>query len=143
MKVLIVDDSAVIRERLIDLLSEIKGIGLIEIARDTTEARQVIDVMRPDAVVLDIRMPGGSGVDLLKEIKKETPGTFVIMLTSYPLSQYRKRCFESGADVFLDKSIQFTKIKGIFKGLIDRKKTEGSLPYATSAMGSLKMPPGG
>jgi DNA-binding NarL/FixJ family response regulator len=65
---------------------------------------------RPDVVILDIRMPGGNGIEVLREVKKLDPAPKVIMFTNYAHAQYRKKCEEAGADFFLDKSTEFDKL---------------------------------
>jgi DNA-binding response OmpR family regulator len=68
-------------------------------------------------VILDIRMPGGSGMDVLQAIKREKQAPMVIMLTNYPYPQYRKKCLGLGADYFFDKSTEFEKVTELFKQL--------------------------
>jgi DNA-binding NarL/FixJ family response regulator len=118
MKVFIADDSPIVYERLINMLSKLKGIEIIGKAQDVDEATNSIQRLKPDAVILDIQMPGGSGIDILKHIKKEQPATVVIILTNYPYPQYRQRCMDEGADFFFDKSTEFDKITRVFKQLV-------------------------
>jgi DNA-binding NarL/FixJ family response regulator len=106
MKILIVDDSAVVRERLVGMLSEIEGVEIAGEAENPQEAIEAIRRLKPDAVVLDIQMPGGNGIDVLEQIKKDSPAPMVIMLTNFPYPQYRKKCMEIGADFFFDKSTE-------------------------------------
>lgn len=117
MKVFIVDDSAIVRERLINSLSELEDIEIIGHAEDAVQAADSILKLKPEAVILDIRMPGGSGLDVLQKIKKEQPAPIVIMLTNYPYPQYRKKCMEADADFFFDKSTEFEKVIEVFRGL--------------------------
>jgi Response regulator containing a CheY-like receiver domain and an HTH DNA-binding domain len=63
-------------------------------------------------------MPGGSGVDVLKYIKKEQPSTVVIILTNYPYPQYRQECMDEGANFFFDKSIELAKVIDVCRGLV-------------------------
>ena len=70
MKVFIVDDSAEGRERLVAMLSAIKGIEIIGQAEDALEAIIRIRDCKPDALILDIRMAGMSGIDVLERVKK-------------------------------------------------------------------------
>ena len=118
MKVFIADDSPIVYERLINMLSKLKGIEIIGKAQDVDEATNSIQRLKPDAVILDIQMPGGSGIDILKHIKKEQPATVVIILTNYPYPQYRQRCMDEGADFFFDKSTELDKITRVFKQLV-------------------------
>jgi DNA-binding NarL/FixJ family response regulator len=117
MKVFIADDSTVLCERLIEMLSDIPGIEIIGHAQDVTGALYSIKKLNPDIVILDIRMPGGSGIDVLQDIKKEKQAPMVIILTNYPYPQYRKKCLGLGADYFFDKSTEFEKVTELFKHL--------------------------
>lgn len=81
MKVFIADDSAIVRERLIEMLSGLKDVEVIGQAGSGVEALNSIQELKPDVVILDIQMPGGSGIDVLENIKKEEPALLVIMLT--------------------------------------------------------------
>jgi len=117
MKVFIADDSAVLCERLIEMLSDIRDIEIVGHAQNVTEALTSIKKLNPDIVILDIRMPGGSGIDVLQEIKKDKHAPMVIILTNYPYPQYRKKCLGLGADYFFDKSTEFEKVTELFKHL--------------------------
>ena len=117
VRVFIVDDSAIIRERLEMILSELKGIEIIGQAKCSTEAEEAIPKLKPDVVILDIRMPGGSGIEVLKEIKKGRNPPVVIMLTNYPYPQYRKKCKDAGANFFFDKSTEFEGVIEVLKKL--------------------------
>ena len=117
MKVFIVDDSAVLRERVVEMLSDVSGIEIIGHAQNVSDALSAIKELNPDVVILDIRIPGGSGLDVLQDIKKEKEAPMVIMLTNYPYPQYRKKCLGLGADYFFDKSTEFDKVTELFKRL--------------------------
>lgn len=113
IKILLVDDIEIIRERIKTLLKQIPAtLSLIE-AGDANEAVLQLISVKPDAVILDIRMPGRNGLELLKEIKKVCPSARTIILTNYPYPQYRKKCFELGADYFLSKSTEFENLLSI------------------------------
>ena len=68
----------------------------------------------PDAVVLDIQMPCGTVLDVLKNIKRDGAGPLVIVFTNFPYPQYRKRAMESGAEFFFDKTTEFEKLRELF-----------------------------
>jgi DNA-binding NarL/FixJ family response regulator len=116
-RVYVVDDSDFVRERLIEMLSELEEVEIVGGTGDPREAVTVIRQMAPDAVILDIRLPGRSGVEVLRDLKKEEPSPVVIILTNYPYPQYQKECTEAGADYFLNKSTEFKKIAKVLKGL--------------------------
>jgi DNA-binding NarL/FixJ family response regulator len=116
-KVCIVDDSQVIRDRLTARLETLEGIGSIKQAADVSSAYTALRTEIPDIVILDIQLPDGSGIDVLSKIKKENPHIIVIMLTNYPYSIIRRRCFELGADYFFDKSTEFDQVLKVFETL--------------------------
>lgn len=115
MKVFIADDAPSIRSRLIKLLSEQSEVQVVGQSGDATEALETIRRLKPDAVILAIHMYGGSGIDLLKTIRKEQPAMLIIMLTNSAYTQYRNKCLQVGADFFFDKSNEFDQVVSIFK----------------------------
>src|SRR5689334_6792116 len=111
MRVFLADDSVPVRDRILALLGEMQDVKVVGHAEDSLAARALITALQPDVVILDINMPGGSGIEVLHEIKQLSPCPKVIMLTNYSQPQYRKRCLEEGADFFLDKSTEFEKLR--------------------------------
>ncbi|OLE70880.1 MAG: hypothetical protein AUG74_07090 [Bacteroidetes bacterium 13_1_20CM_4_60_6] len=120
MKIYIVDDSALVRERLIAMLSELAEVEIVGQAENPLVAVSAIQELRPDLVILDISMPGGSGINALQTLKKTTPAPLIMMLTNFSYSQYRKRCKTAGADFFLDKSNEFEEAIAILNQLLTR-----------------------
>src|SRR4030042_2579065 len=138
MKVFIADDSALLRERLIDMLSELDGIEIVGQAEDSLSAVRSIHKLKPDVVILDIWLPGGSGFNVLQNIKKNKVANVVIMFTNYPYPQYRKKCMDEGADFFFDKSSEFEKITEVLKQLnkdshIPKKENKTGIQRTSSA----------
>ncbi len=123
MKVFIADDSSLVRERLAALVSELAGIELVGQAGDAYEALEAIQQLRPDVVILDIRMPGGSGIQVLEAIKKIAAVPVIIMLTAFPYPQYRNRCLEVGADYFFDKSTEFDQVVQVIEKMVTSQPT--------------------
>ncbi len=110
IRVFVADDSAPIRKRLITLLSGMGNVEVVGQARDAAETIASVRELKPDIVILDIRMPDGNGIKVLENVCKGSPAPKVIMLTNYPYVQYRKKCMEAGASFFFDKSAEFHKI---------------------------------
>ena len=129
MRVFIVDDSEVVVERLADLLEEVPGAKLVGQAADVPEAVAGIQKMKPDALILDLQMPGGSGLDVLRAIRASYPHLQVVICTNYAYPQYREECLTAGANFFLDKSVEFGKIPAILQELI---KKEAKISHAAS-----------
>lgn len=109
-EVLIVDDSEQIRQRIVALLAESGQIRIVGQAGNSLEALDALQRLKPDTVILDIRLPGASGIELLKEIKASYPQMKVIMLTNFDFDLYRRQCRQLGADHFLNKTLEFEKI---------------------------------
>ena len=114
IKVFIADDSIVLRERLLEMLRDIPGVEVLGCAEDGLHAINSIRSLKPDAVVLDIQMPRGTGLDVLKNIKRDRSGPTMVVFTNFPYPQYRKRALEFGADFFFDKTTEFEKLRDLF-----------------------------
>jgi DNA-binding NarL/FixJ family response regulator len=121
MKVFIVDDSRVVVERLTGLLEEVPGARLVGQAGDVPGAVIGIQKVQPDALILDLHMPGGSGLDVLRAIRTDHPDLFVLICTNYPYPEYREECLSAGANLFLDKSAEFEKIPSILRELVQKE----------------------
>jgi len=83
LRVLIVDDHEVVREGLRSLLNRHEGISVVGEAGTVATAVEEAVRLRPDVVIMDVRLPDGSGVEACREIRQEIPDAKVIMLTSY------------------------------------------------------------
>ncbi len=118
MRVLIADDSEALVQRLVTNLAKLDGIEIVGHAETVAEAAEGVRNLRPDVVILDIRMPGGSGIDVLDGMKRDRVTPTVIVLTNYDYPQYRKKCLQSGASFFFDKSAEFEKVAQVLRGLI-------------------------
>jgi DNA-binding NarL/FixJ family response regulator len=118
MRVFITDDSKIVVERMTDLLKEVSGVEVVGQSGNALDAVLSIQETNPDAVILDLQMPGGSGLDVLKAIRRGHPRLQVLICTNYPYQQYRDECMAAGANYFLDKSADFDKIPTIFRQLI-------------------------
>ena len=112
VSILIVDDNVSFVTRMISLLKELDSISVIHSAHNYDEAFLLLD-KKPDLVLLDIQMPGKSGMKLLKKIKDSTDDCGVIMLTNHSDDYYRQQCKKLGALHFLDKTNEFELVPGI------------------------------
>ena len=118
MRVFIADDSDVLRAQIKEILADIEGIEVVGQARDTPEALESIRKLKPDVVILDIRMPSGDGITVLEPIRKEKIPAKVIIFTNYPYLQLRKKYLDAGADFFFYKAIEFEKLIATLERLI-------------------------
>jgi len=115
MKVVIVDDSVLVQERLTIMFAGLHGVEVVGTAQDALEGTSVIRELNPDVVILDIKMPVGSGIDVLRNIKESNPLIKVVILTNYPYEQYRRKCMDLGAEYFFDKSSEFERIPEVLE----------------------------
>jgi DNA-binding NarL/FixJ family response regulator len=115
MRVLIVDDSKIVCKGLQQMLVNIADVEIVEPAHTAQDAIASITESSPDVVILDIRLPGPSGIDVLKDIRAKKLPSRVIMLTNYPYPQYRKKCEELGADYFFDKVTEIEEISNVIE----------------------------
>lgn len=110
MRVLIADDSSIVRGRMATLLTDVEEVEIVGEAQDVPEAVESVTRLKPDLVILDIQMPGGTGIDALEKIKRDKPAPIVMMFSNDSYSRYRQRCMELGADYFFDKSTEVDKL---------------------------------
>ena len=111
--ILIVDDNMNFVKRIISLMEDLKNIGYINVATDYNQAVKFLDEEKPDLVLLDINLPGKSGIELLRKIKESGNNCEVIMITNHADDYYRRICSELGAKHFLDKSNEFAMVPEI------------------------------
>jgi two-component system invasion response regulator UvrY len=103
IKILIADDHSVVRAGLKQIISAVSDMVVVDEVGSANEALEKIKKTYYSVVVLDIAMPGKSGLDALKEIKAEFPRLPVLMLSMYPEDQYAIRALRSGAAGYMTK----------------------------------------
>jgi two-component system response regulator DevR len=106
LRLLIVDDHEVVRQGLVALLDRRDGFQVVAEAGTVSEALDAARRFQPDIVVMDVRLPDGSGVEACREIRAEMPATKVVMLTSYPDEEAVLSAIVAGAAGYLLKQIR-------------------------------------
>jgi CheY-like chemotaxis protein len=99
------------------MLAETRGVQLAGQAASVADALTGLPAGRPDAVLVDLRLPDGDGFEVIRAAKALTPAPVVVVLTSYAYPQLRARGLAAGADWFLDKSTEFPRVPGILASL--------------------------
>ncbi len=122
ISVLLVEDFAPVRQRLRSLLSGRDGIEIAGEAPTASEALRLFTLHQPEVVVLDIQLPDGNGIDVLRRIKSASPSCVVIMLTSHGAEAYREACHDAGADHFFHKATEFERIPETLEALLLEQK---------------------
>ncbi len=109
-RVFVVEDSALIRERLLSMLGGMSGVEVVGSSETASDAIARILAARPDVVVLDVKLKASSGIEVLRAIKRRMAAVAVIMLTNYATEEFRRKCLEVGAEYFLDKTNEFERL---------------------------------
>ncbi len=104
--IVVVDDHEVVRQGLVAMLDRRAGFQVVGEAGTVAEALEVTRRFRPDIVVMDVRLPDGSGVEACREIRAELPETKIVMLTSYPDEEAVIAAIFAGASGYLLKQIR-------------------------------------
>lgn len=120
IKVVIIDDSALMRKVITNVLSECHGIDVVETARNGVEAMKIIEQVKPDIVTLDVEMPVMDGLETLKAIK-ENFSLPVIMLSSKSNEETTIQALEYGAEDFIEKPVSIAKHWTAFKKDLERR----------------------
>ena len=103
IKILIADDHAIVREGLKQIVADTSDMIVTAEASDGHEVLALLSKNNYDVVVLDMAMPGLTGLDILKQIKRETPKLPVLILSVHPEEQYAVRSLKAGASGYLTK----------------------------------------
>jgi two-component system response regulator NreC len=103
VKIVIADDHAVVRSGLRMLLDAEDGLTVVAEAGDILTAMQVIRAHRPGVAVLDLNMPGGSGLDAIPKLRESTPETAIVVLTMQDDPAFARQALQAGAAGFVLK----------------------------------------
>jgi DNA-binding NarL/FixJ family response regulator len=103
IRIVIADDHMIVRQGLRQILSHQPDFAVIGEAANYAEVMQLVRREPPDVLVLDISMPGKSGIDTLKQVKDEAPRVAVLMLSSHPEDLYALRALKAGAAGYVNK----------------------------------------
>src|SRR5512144_2501451 len=106
LRLLVVDDHEVVRQGLVALLDRREGFQVVAEAGTAAESIEQARRHMPDIVVMDVRLPDGSGIEACREIRAELPTTRVVMLTSYPDEEAVLSAIVAGASGYLLKQIR-------------------------------------
>jgi two-component system response regulator DevR len=106
LRLLVVDDHEVVRQGLVSLLDRRDGFQVVAEAGTVAEAVDQARRFQPEIIVMDVRLPDGSGIEACREIRAEFPATRVVMLTSYPDEEAVLSAIVAGASGYLLKQIR-------------------------------------
>jgi DNA-binding NarL/FixJ family response regulator len=105
IRVMVVDDHPIVRQGVRSLLSNYADFEIVGEADTGSTAMQQVGDLVPDVILLDIRMPGETGIDLVKQLRKTVPKTRILMLTSFDDNEYVTGALRAGAHGYVLKSV--------------------------------------
>lgn len=122
MRVVLADDSNLILDRLHEMLSVFKHVEVVGSFKNGIETLDALRFLKPDLAIVDIKMPGLRGLEVLKEIRKEDKILKFIILTFFTLDYYRQIAIKDGVDYFFSKVDDFDKVSMVVKEMIEKEK---------------------
>ena len=122
-KALIVEDNTVFRESLNEILMAGFPSMIIVEAANVKNAMDQVDRFKPDLIFMDVKLPDGNGLNLMRVIKADHFGTIVIVITAYDIPEYRQAAFQAGASYFIPKgSLYEEKILTVVGTIVNNQK---------------------
>lgn len=122
LRVFLVEDSASIRERLMETISSLEQVEVVGYAQTEAGAIQALQGTTVDAVVLDLQLKEGHGLNVLRALRapSDRPRVTVLVLTNFTSPQYRSRSMEMGADYFFDKAREYDRLCEVLAEIASR-----------------------
>lgn len=123
IEVIIADDHPLVREGLKKVVK--KGTIDIKVVAEASHGNELLDLLRenlPDLVILDIAMPGKSGIEVLKDLKDRYPNLPVLILSMHPEDRFAIRALKSGANGYLTKSSISDELINAIRRIVTQKK---------------------
>lgn len=102
-RILIADDHALVRDGLRHILKKAEGFDIVGEAADHTGVLNIVTQIHADVLLLDLSMPGGNGLDLIREVRARRPALRILVLTMHAERQYAVRAFKAGASGYVTK----------------------------------------
>jgi signal transduction histidine kinase len=124
LQILLVDDSTLMRVHLTGSLNALDGVAEIRQASDVPSAIRLLQERAADVIILDIELPGQSGLELLKIVRNRDPLTTVIMISIHDLPTLRQKCADLGANYFFHKLTEFERVAEVCRELADRNERQ-------------------
>lgn len=122
MKVLLADDSKLILVRLQEMVSVYKQVEIVRSCSNGIDTLEALRTLKPDLAIVDIKMPGLSGLEVLNEIRKEDKIVKFIILTFYSSEYHRQMALQAGADYFFNKVDDFEKVSQLVEDLAKKEE---------------------
>jgi len=111
VRVFLVEDSPLIRKRIVDSLDSIGGFEVIGFSESEDEAVETIGDVQPDVIITDIRLKQGNGIEVVRQVRLKPVAVQpkIYVLSNYAYPEYKRQCELVGADDFFDKSSEYDR----------------------------------
>jgi CheY-like chemotaxis protein len=120
VRVMVVDDSPAVCSALEALLIKLPRVTVVKTVNNGTEAVEHLQSLKPDVLILDLKMPGLSGFEVMRRMGQDGWRPFLIVFTSYTADEFRKPCLALGADHFISKPA-FESVMGLIQQFRDTR----------------------
>jgi DNA-binding NarL/FixJ family response regulator len=117
IRVLVADDHAIVRTGIRHVLESEPGFVVVAEASTGPEALELAESLRPDVAVLDISMPGASGLHIAAELRRRTPETQVLILSMHDNTEYVLESLRAGVHGYLLKDTAATELRGAIRAV--------------------------
>ena len=119
LRVLLVEDSELLVQRISELIDDLPDVEIVGIAGAEAEALARLDAGDIDAVILDLQLHTGSGFGILRALHRQESSPSVIVFTNFAIGAYRDTALALGAQHFLDKSRDYHRLPAVLRELSD------------------------
>jgi two-component system, OmpR family, response regulator len=123
VRVLLVEDSKVLTERLSEAIRQNPEVELVGCVDTENAARELLKSERIDVMILDLHLRQGNGFGVLRALSKSPERPFVVVLTNYDLPQYKDAALALGAAHFMDKIRDYDKLPEVLHELVDKVRS--------------------
>ena len=130
LRIALADDSRAVRTHLREFIGAHEGMQVVAEAEQMPDVETIVAQQAVDGVIIDIGMPG-NGMQTLRHIKAHHPGTWVVVLTNHADPYHRDVCLRTGADAFLDKTLEYENVVGE----LERLAANRGVPAARDSIG--------
>ncbi|WP_235984686.1 response regulator [Actinomyces trachealis] len=117
VKVMIIDDHEIVRRGIAEIIDRAEGLDIVAEAGSRTEALRRAELMRPDVVLVDLQLPDGTGIELMRELREAVPEALPIVLTSFDDDEALAEALEVGARAYLLKTVHGAEISEVVKAV--------------------------
>ena len=121
MKIVLADDSVLMLDRLQEMLGNYPKVEVVASLKNGNALPETIRQFKPDLAIIDLRMPGLNGLEVLKAVRKEDRNIGIIIFTFFATDNYRLACMLAGADYFFSKVYDFEKVEQVVLSLLQEE----------------------